>query len=247
MAWQEVIKDSNVWVYEYVANGYRANAIAILLDGHSDRLRHRDELAIVSPPIGLSDADFVQIEAKGRVTALIAPHSGHDLGLALWQARYLAARSYAPTTAIEQLDKLGISFTPLSELTAPDVEFHEVPGTKKGGTIAIVRRGERPVIYLDESIVNWSSLPDNWVAKILFWLTGSAPGLKLNRIYLSLLCSDRQALARTLLDALAGDPAIVPAHGSPLIRSGDACPWTRLVHPCSTAGMVALAAPSPIS
>jgi hypothetical protein len=237
MAWQEVIKDSNVWVYEYIADGYRANALAMLLDAHSDRLHQRDELAIVSPPIGLSDADFVQIEAKGRVTALIAPHSGHDLGLSLWQARYPAARSYAPTTAIEQLDKLGISFTPLSELTAPDVEFHEVPGTKKGGTIAIVRRGDRPVIYLDELVVNWSSLPANWVAKVLFWLTGSAPGLKLNRVYLSVLCPDKQAVARTVLDALAGDPAIVPAHGSPLIRSGDVMRVRALVESLATSSI----------
>lgn len=234
MDWQEVIKDSNVWVYKYIADGYRANALAMSIDGHSDRLHQQDELAIVSPPIGLSDADFVQIEAKGRVTALLAPHSGHDLGLSLWQARYPAARSYAPTTAIEQLDKLGISFTPLSELTAPDVEFHEVPGTKKGGTIAIVRRGDRPVIYLDELVVNWSSLPANWVARILFWLTGSAPGLKLNRVYLSLLCPDKQAVARTVLDALAGDPAIVPAHGSPLIRSGDVARVRALVEPLAT-------------
>jgi hypothetical protein len=226
MVWQEVIKDSHVWAYEYIANGFRANALAILLD--------RDELEIVSPPIGLSDADFAQIEDKGRVTTLIAPHSGHDLGLSLWQARYPAARSYAPTTAIGQLNKLGIPFTPLSELTAPDVEFHEVPGTKKGDTIAIVRRGERRVIYLDESIVNWSSLPDNWVAKILFWLTGSAPGLKINRIYLSLLCSDKQAVTRTVLEALAGDPAIIPAHGSPLIRLGDAARVRALVEPSAT-------------
>jgi hypothetical protein len=97
-----------------------------------------------------------------------------------------------------------------------------------------VRRGERPVIYLDESIVNWSSLPENWVAKILFWLTGSAPGLKLNRIYLSLLCSDKQAVARTVLDALAGDPAIVPAHGSPLIRSADVARVRALVELLAT-------------
>jgi hypothetical protein len=38
MAWQEVIKDSNVWVYEYIADGYRANAIAMSIDGHSDSL-----------------------------------------------------------------------------------------------------------------------------------------------------------------------------------------------------------------
>ena len=234
MVWQEVIKDSHVWVYEYVANGYRANALAMLLDCHSDRLSQRDELAIVSPPIGLSDADFAQIDAKGRVTALIAPHSGHDLGLVLWQARYPAAQAYAPTTAISQLARLGITFTPLSEFAAPDVEFHEVPGATKGGTIAIVRRGDRPVIYLDELVINWSSLPDNWVAKILFGLTGSAPGLKINRIYLSLLCSDKQAMAQSVLDALAGDPAIVPAHGSPLIRSGDTARVRALVEPLAT-------------
>jgi hypothetical protein len=234
MVWQEVLKDSHVWVYEYVANGYRANAFAMLLDNRSDKLSQRDELAIVSPPIGLLDADFAQIEAIGRVTTLIAPHSGHDLGLSLWQARYPAARAYAPTTAIGQLAPLGIPFTPLSELTAPDVEFYEVPGTQKGGTIAIVRRGERPVIYLDESVVNWSSLPYNWVAKILFWLTGSAPGLKINRIYLSLLCPDKQAVARSVLTALTGDPAIVPAHGSPLIRSGDAIRVWALVEPLAT-------------
>jgi acyl CoA:acetate/3-ketoacid CoA transferase alpha subunit len=71
MAWQEVIEGSSVWVYEYVANGYKANAIAILLD--------KNALVIVSPPIGMSEADFAEIDAKGQVTALIAPHSGHDL------------------------------------------------------------------------------------------------------------------------------------------------------------------------
>ncbi|NJR52986.1 MAG: hypothetical protein HC780_28940 [Leptolyngbyaceae cyanobacterium CSU_1_3] len=43
MVWQEVIENSNVWIYEYVANGYRANAIALPLSN--------DALAIVSPPL----------------------------------------------------------------------------------------------------------------------------------------------------------------------------------------------------
>ncbi len=30
MVWQEVIEGSNLWVYEYRANGYKANAMAIL-------------------------------------------------------------------------------------------------------------------------------------------------------------------------------------------------------------------------
>jgi hypothetical protein len=49
MAWQEVLENSNVWVYEYDANGYKANAFAFGLDGNY--------LAIISPPIGLSDAE----------------------------------------------------------------------------------------------------------------------------------------------------------------------------------------------
>ncbi|HEY9664294.1 MAG TPA: hypothetical protein V6C65_38105 [Allocoleopsis sp.] len=224
MVWQEVVENSNVWVYEYVANGYQANAFAFLLDDH--------HLAIISPPVGLSETDFAAIDAKGDVTALIAPHSGHDLGHALWQTRYPNAVSYAPEIALKQInqDKLR-PFLPLAKLAAPQVELREVPGTQKGGTIAIVRRGERPVVYLDEIVSHWTSLPDNWLAKFLFWSTGSAPGLKVNRVYLKVLCLDVQAVAQTVLGALVDDPVIVPAHGTPLVSSGDAERVRSLVEP----------------
>lgn len=223
MAWQKVIEGSNVWVYEYVANGYKANAIAIPLN--------ENELAIISPPIGLSEVDFAEIDTKGRVTVLIAPHSGHDLGQVEWQARYPYATSYAPTPALSQLNQSGLPpFTPLSKLAAANVEFREVPGAKKGGTIAIVHQGKRPVVYLDELVINWSSLPNSWT-RLLFWLTGSAPGLKLNRVYLNVLCSDVQAVAQAVLDVLKGDPAIVLAHGAPLVQVGDAARVRALVEP----------------
>lgn len=222
MVWQEVITGSKVWVYEYVANGYKANAIAIPLN--------ENNLAIVSPPTNVLEADFAAIDAKGEVTALIAPHSGHDLGQVEWQTRYPKAISYAPTTALDQLHLVGQPFMPLSQLSAAKVEFREVPGTKKGGTIAISRQGERPVVYLDELVTNWSSLPNAWT-KLLFWLTGSAPGLKINRLYLNLLCSDVKAVAQTVLDVLIDDPAIVPAHGTPLINPGDAARVRSLVDP----------------
>jgi hypothetical protein len=224
MVWQEVSKDSNVWVYEYVANGYKANAVAFLLDAN--------QIAVISPPIRLSEADFAAIDAKGQVAALIAPHSGHDLGHASWQARYSTAVSYAPEIALTQINQDGLRpFLPLSKLATPDVELREVSGAKKGGTIAIVRRGERPVVYLDEIVSNWTSLPDSWLAKFLFWSTGSAPGLKVNRVYLKVLCPDVQAVAQTVLGALVDDPVIVPAHGTPLVNSGDAARVRSLVEP----------------
>uniref|UniRef100_A0A832M391 MBL fold metallo-hydrolase n=1 Tax=Oscillatoriales cyanobacterium SpSt-402 TaxID=2282168 RepID=A0A832M391_9CYAN len=224
MVWQEVFENSNVWVYEYDANGYKANAFAFALNGN--------HLAIISPPIGLSEADFAAIDAKGQVIALIAPHSGHDLGHAEWQARYPTAVSYAPEIALKQINQDGLRpFLPLSKLAAPQVNFREVPGTKKGGTIAIVKRGERAVVYLDEIVSHWTSLPDNWLAKFLFWSTGSAPGLKVNRVYLKVLCSDVQAVAQTVLGALVDDPVIVPAHGTPLVSPSDAERVRSLVEP----------------
>ncbi|MGG6293627.1 hypothetical protein ACQ4M4_04310 [Leptolyngbya sp. AN02str] len=224
MVWQEVLEKSNVWVYEYVANGYKANAFAFAFNG--------DHLAVISPPTGLSDADFAAIDAKGQVTALIAPHSGHDLGHAVWQARYPTAVSYAPEVALKQINQDGLrSFLPLTNLATSQVDFREVPGTKKGGTIAIVKRGERPVVYLDEIVSHWISLPDNWLAKFLFWSTSSAPGLKVNRVYLKALCSDVQVVAQTVLEALVDDPVIVPAHGIPLADLGDADRVRSLVEP----------------
>ncbi|NJR52985.1 MAG: hypothetical protein HC780_28935 [Leptolyngbyaceae cyanobacterium CSU_1_3] len=110
------------------------------------------------------------------------------------------------------------------------VELLEVPGTKKGGTIAISHRGSRPVVYLDELVINWSSQPNNW-PKLLFWLTGSAPGLKINRVYFNLFCLDKQAVVQTVLNALEGDPVIVPAHGTPLVQVGDVARIRALVEP----------------
>jgi hypothetical protein len=226
MVWQEVIEGADVWVHEYGVNGYsEINAFSVLLDDKT--------LAIISPPTGMSEEDFAQIDLKGRVTALIAPHSGHDLGQADWQARYTNAQSYAPTAALSQLNALGLrSFAPLSNLASTStVEFREVLGTKKGGTIAVVRRGGRAIVYLDELVSNCASVPGPFAVKLMFWLTRSAPGLKVNRVYSKLLCTNVQTVARMVIDALDGDPAIVLAHGTPLVNIGDAARVRALVKP----------------
>jgi hypothetical protein len=167
----------------------------------------------------------------------------HDRGLSLWQVilkvtlrrdRMLPLpRSFnSLAEPVRMTIDLAFHLRPCPNLPLQMSNFMKFLAPKKEARSPSC--GERPVIYLDESIVNWWSLPDNWVAKSLFWLTGSAPGLKINRIYLSLLCSDKQAVARTVLKALAGDPAIVPAHGSPLLRSGDAARVRSLIEPLAT-------------
>lgn len=63
----------------------------------------------------------------------------------------------------------------------------------------------------------------------MFWLSGSAPGLKVNRVYSKLLCTDVPAVAQTVIKALDGDPAIVFAHGAPLVNVEDVAKIRELV------------------
>ena len=110
MAWQEVLPDSNVWFYEYSYPNYKgdaiykANAIAFPLN---DR-----DLAVVSPPIGPSEADFAALDSLGRVAALIAPHRGHLGGQAMWQERYPDAIPYAPTAPADIRTSVGRPLVP---------------------------------------------------------------------------------------------------------------------------------------
>jgi glyoxylase-like metal-dependent hydrolase (beta-lactamase superfamily II) len=228
MAWQEVLPGSNAWFHEYDfyqakhSYTYQANALAMLLNDH--------DLAIVSPPCGASEEDFAAIDAKGRVTALIASCGGHDAGQSQWQTRYPDAVPYAPTHALERLETFQRPFVPLSQLSAPRVEFQETPGAKSDEMIAITR-GKRPVVFLGELLLDGNSLPN---ARFKFWLTGRAPGLRVNTFYSRHLGADRSAVARSLLDALEGDPAIVLAHGPPLVRPGDVARVRALLEPLAS-------------
>lgn len=115
---------------------------------------------------------------------------------------------------MERLETFRRPFVSLPQLSAPCVEFRETPG---GETIAITL-GERPVVFLGELLLNGNTLP---IARLKFWLTGRVPGLRVNSVYSKHLGATRSAVARALLDALEGDPAIVLAHGPPLVRPGD--------------------------
>jgi len=222
MGWREVLPRSAAWVREYdfyqpkYKYTYQANAMALRLD-------ERD-IAIVSPPVGATTDDFADIDTKGRVTALIAPNVGHVAGQAEWQARYPAAMPYAPSSVCTALKSVGRPFTPLSQLTAPRVEFRET----HADTVVVVRHGDRPVAYLGELVLNGNALP---IGRLVFYVTGRRPGLRINTVYRANIGPAVQTVARAILEALRDDPAIVPAHGEPLVRPGDASRVRALVAP----------------
>ena len=93
----------------------------------------------------------------------------------------------------------------------------------------ISRRAGRPVVYLDELIGNLTALPDRQPFKTMFWIARGAPGICLNRMVAKMVVRVSRAIAAAALEALDGDPIIVPAHGAPLTAAADTATVRDLV------------------
>ncbi len=69
--------------------------------------------------------------------------------------------------------------------------------------------------YVTDAILNMKALPRHAVARLLFGLTGSAPGLRFNNVAPLFMVKDRRALRRWLAaEADRQQPRwLIPAHG----------------------------------
>ena len=217
--WSEVFPGARVWVHEYVTPSFGPVNCMLFELGPG-------ELGVISPAPRLDAYGFAQLDRLGRLTAIIAPHSGHQQGIVRWQARYPAAACHAPSAALRLIRQPGMR--PLSALGewpgAPGIDCREVPGTRHGGTVLAVRRSSRSVVrsvvYTDEIVLHLGSLPASAPVAAALWLTRSAPGLRINRIYTRWLCNDPNAVARAVIDVLDDRAAVVPSHGGVLAELG---------------------------
>jgi hypothetical protein len=216
MQWIQVIP--GLWRSEYTTN------TAIDAVGYLIALRD-GELAVVSPPSSSDDAHFAQTDAIGKVVALVANNSGHDLGQRPWQAQYPDAVSYAPEVTVPQITKAKKDLRPLQSLLAlqsklpANVRFVDVAGTKSGMTLFTVDAGkDGRALFVDEILSNSPGLIGPLPFKILFRLTGSGPGLARNKIWSTVFAKDKKAVAQTVLSEIERfQPTVVlPAHGNPI-------------------------------
>jgi hypothetical protein len=182
---------------------------------------------VVSGPIGADDAFFAATDALGEVAAIVAPNTGHDLGLAPWHARYPAATLYAPAVAapqIEKAKKVG-PIRPLGELhTGAGTRFLDVPGTKSGMTMFSVEAGEKRVTFTDE-LVMFGPMAGPAPARFVFWLAGSGgEGVRLNKLWTMVFAKDKREVARAVAAELEAHPptTLVLGHGPVLEDVGAA-------------------------
>jgi hypothetical protein len=182
-------------------------------------VRGAEGLIVVSPPCRVAESAFTELEAHGKVTALVASNAFHHMGLASWKARFPSASVFAPAQSITRVEKHSKvqGIRPLSEagsVTGPHVELVDMPHYKTGEVLVRIRTQAGMVWYLTDVVMNLPALP-GFPFNLLFGVTRSAPGLRLNGVASLFMMKDRRAVWRWLKREVEQQPPalLLPCHG----------------------------------
>jgi len=197
--------------FEYSVGAGTATALAVEIGGG---------LLVASPPCRVADDAFEALASRAPVRALVATNAFHTLGVAPWKVRFPEAAVFAPPQSLRRVTKVsGVEgIRPLSEaapLTGERVALIELPYFRTGEALIKVRVAEGLLWYVTDLIFNLPRLPSHPLFALLFKLTDSAPGLRINRIAPLFMVRNRPALwAWLAAEAHRDRPRwLVPAHG----------------------------------
>ena len=197
---------------EYSFGRGRSNTLVIALPNR--------KLLIVSPPLGVPEAELRALSEHGEVVALLAINGAHHLGLGPCRAVFPNAVTYAAPGARERIQKRGKDFGELKPLEAltpllgDKIRLQEIEGVKFGDVVLHATTEHGNLFYASDFFVNIPKLP-NILIELLFSLSGSGPGLKVFRLYFLGFVRKRAAARDHLIRELQAHPPsiMVPAHG----------------------------------
>ena len=209
--WKQLGSDPLIAVFEYSFGPGTASALVAGVDGG---------VIVVSPPCRVAASVLDAVAALGTVRALVASNAFHHLGLAAWKARFPDAQIFAPAQSIGRVAaRTGLSgIRPVAEAGAicgDRVTLTDMPHYKTGEALVRVRAADGLAWYVTDVIMNLRELPAHPIARFAFRVTGSAPGLRMNRIAPLFMVKDHVALRRWLRTEADRDPPrwLIPAHG----------------------------------
>ena len=210
-SWVPLATDPWTATLEYSFGGGTATALAVDVGGG---------LLVASPPCRVGDDAFEALDSRAPVRALVATNAYHTLGIAPWKARFPEAAVFAPPQSLQRVTKVsGVGgIRPLGQaaaFTGERVALIELPYFRTGEALIKVRTAEGLIWYVTDIVLNLPQLPTHPVFGALFKLTGSAPGLRINRVGPLFMVRNRPALWAWLAAEARRDAPrwLVPAHG----------------------------------
>ena len=206
--WQEVVEGSGVFLhsYEYEKFGPANSVLAELRPG---------AYALLSPPPFPTSQSKAEVAAKGELEALVITNIAHTAGFADWLTEFPEAKLFAPATAIPLLSRSHPhhELLPLENMTHSEkMIFVDGDGARSGATLLRSDQGKRPVVFVDELVINLTRPVRPLFMRLVFKLTGTGLGPTINKAY-SMLLSDKKGAKDQLLALLKGNPVCIPAHG----------------------------------
>lgn len=177
-------------------------------------------LIVVSPPCRVAAKAFEALQRHGPVRALVASNAFHHMGIPEWKQRFPDAAVFAPAQAIARVERQTSlqGIRPLADAAAiagPRVELIDMPHYRTGEVLVRIRTDRGLVWYVTDVIMNMPVLPAHPIVKLVFKLSGSAPGLKYNNIAPLFMVKDKKALRQWFGDEYRKAPPrwLIAAHG----------------------------------
>lgn len=209
--WSVFDERTPVLTYAYSFGPAMANALAV---------RGAQGFVVVSPPRHVPSHAFDELAARGPVRALVASNAFHYLGIPEWKARFPEAEIFAPAQSVTRVERKtnlhGIrSLADIGAIAGPDLELVDMPFYKTGEVLVRATTARGRAWYVTDIVFNMPELPSNIVAKAIFGLSRSAPGLRMNNIAPVFMVRDKKALKQWLAAELERDAPqwIIAAHG----------------------------------
>jgi len=210
--WTVFDPDARILTFEYSFGPGMATSLAAGCDAG---------LVIVSPPCRVGADVLDEVERFGPVCALVASNAFHHMGLPRWKQRFAQAALFAPAQSIARVRRQsGLQdIRPLAEaeaLTGPRLALLDMPHYRTGEALVRIDTARGRVWYVTDVILNMPVLPGHPLPRLLFKLSGSAPGLRYNNIAPLFMVRDKAALRRWIaLEAAERPPRwLIPAHGN---------------------------------
>jgi hypothetical protein len=209
--WKIFDADMPILTYTYSFGPGTANALAVGTGSG---------LVIVSPPCRVTQTVFEDLRPYGAVRALIASNAFHHMGIPEWKRRFPDAKVFAPAQAIARVERQTRldsirSLAETSAITGPRLDLIDMPHYRTGEVLVRMRTARGVVWYVTDVILNMPTLPTNPILKILFKLSGNAPGLKFNNIAPIFMAKDKKAVRRWLAAEYQKEPPLwlIATHG----------------------------------
>jgi len=179
-----------------------------------------DGTLLLHSVIALNDEGMAKLDALGRPSVLIVPHTGHRMDAPFYKARYPQIRVLAPAAARAKIEEvIHVDATCEEALPALGVRVHPVPAFKNGElAYELDLQGGGKALVMSDAVANRDH-PKGFGGWFFANVTGGIKGrLGVARIMRVMMMTNK-AEARAGLEKLADIPGLTllsVAHGRPV-------------------------------